>query len=84
MYECLSKKPSLIILDDPISSFDKNKKYAILEMLFRRDSDSCLKNKTVLMLTHDVEPIIDTVKALSIKFSNQTSASFLKLPVVKP
>ncbi|MGE5317481.1 MAG: AAA family ATPase [Chloroflexota bacterium] len=79
MYECLSKKPDLIILDDPISSFDKNKKYAILEMLFRRDADSCFKNKTVLMLTHDVEPIIDTVKALSHKFNNQTSASFLKL-----
>lgn len=79
MYECLSKKPDLIILDDPISSFDKNKKYAILEMLFRRDADSCFKNKTVLMLTHDVEPIIDTVKALSRKFNSQTSASFLKL-----
>ena len=79
MYECLSNKPDLIILDDPISSFDKNKKYAILEMLFRRATDACLKNKTVLMLTHDVEPIIDTVKALSHKFSNQTSASFLKL-----
>jgi energy-coupling factor transporter ATP-binding protein EcfA2 len=79
MYECLSKKPDLIILDDPISSFDKNKKYAILEMLFRRDENSCFKNKTVLMLTHDVEPIIDTVKALSHKFNNQTSASFLKL-----
>lgn len=79
MYECLSRKPDLIILDDPISSFDKNKKYAILEMLFRREADSCFKNKTVLMLTHDVEPIIDTVKALSHKFNNQTSASFLKL-----
>jgi len=79
MYECLSKNPDLIILDDPISSFDKNKKYAILEMLFRRDSASCLKNKTVLMLTHDVEPIIDTIKSLSGKFNNQTSASFLKL-----
>lgn len=79
MYECLSKKPDLIILDDPISSFDKNKKYAILEMLFRREADSCLKNRTVLMLTHDVEPIIDTIKSLSQKFSNQTSASFLKL-----
>lgn len=79
MYECLAKNPDLIILDDPISSFDKNKKYAILEMLFRRDAGSCLKNKTVLMLTHDVEPIIDTVKSLSKKFNNQTSASFLKL-----
>ncbi len=84
MYECLSenpelKKPELIVLDDPISSFDKNKKYAILEMLFRRNSNECLKGKTVLMLTHDVEPIIDTVKVLSSKFSNQTTASYLKL-----
>lgn len=79
MYECLAKKPDLIILDDPISSFDKNKKYAILEMLFRRDAISCLKNKTVLMFTHDVEPIIDTIKSLSHKFNNLTTASFLKL-----
>lgn len=79
MYECLSKKPDLIILDDPISSFDKNKKYAILEMLFRRDADSCLKSKTVLMLTHDVEPIIDTIRSLEKNFSNQTSSAFLKL-----
>lgn len=79
MYECLAKKPDLIILDDPISSFDKNKKYAILEMLFRRESDSCLKSKTVLMLTHDVEPIIDTIKSLSQKFQGITSASFLHL-----
>jgi wobble nucleotide-excising tRNase len=79
MYECLSKNPNLIVLDDPISSFDKNKKYAILEMLFRRGSAECLKNKTVLMLTHDVEPIIDMVKALSTKFANQTNASYLKL-----
>lgn len=79
MYECLAKKPDLIILDDPISSFDKNKKYAILEMLFRRDAETCLKGKTVLMLTHDVEPIIDTVKSVKKEFSNQVSASFLKL-----
>lgn len=79
MYECLSKKPDLIILDDPISSFDKNKKYAILEMLFRRDADSCLKGKTVLMLTHDVEPIIDTIRSLESQFGNQTSSAFLKL-----
>ena len=79
MYECLAKKPDLIILDDPISSFDKNKKYAILDMLFRREAGSCLKNKTVMMLTHDVEPIIDMVKSLSHIYNNLTSASFLKL-----
>ncbi|GHE72981.1 AAA family ATPase [Roseivirga thermotolerans] len=79
MYECLAKRPDIIILDDPISSFDKNKKYAILEMLFRRDSELCLKSKTVLMLTHDVEPIIDTVKSLSRNFQGITRASFLQL-----
>ncbi|MEZ6852099.1 hypothetical protein [Halodesulfovibrio aestuarii] len=78
MYECLAKKTDLIILDDPISSFDKNKKYAILQMLFRRDSEECLKSKTVLMLTHDIEPIIDTVKSLQ-EFNGQTTNSFLKL-----
>ncbi|OEE60785.1 AAA family ATPase [Enterovibrio norvegicus] len=78
MYECLSKKPDLIILDDPISSFDKNKKYAILEMLFRRKPENCLKSKTVLMLTHDVEPIIDTVKAVQKQFDSQVFASYLR------
>ncbi|MGR2769076.1 AAA family ATPase [Photobacterium ganghwense] len=78
MYECLAKKPDLIVLDDPISSFDKNKKYAILEMLFRRKSKECLQGDTVLMLTHDVEPIIDTVKAVSEQFNNTVRASFLK------
>jgi hypothetical protein len=79
MYECLAKKPDFIILDDPISSFDKNKKYAILEMLFRRDASHCLKGKTVLMLTHDVEPIIDTLKSVRGQFSNQVGAAFLRL-----
>lgn len=74
MYEALSKNPDLIILDDPISSFDKNKKYAIMHMLFR--GAKCLKNKTVLMLTHDLDPIIDTIKVLK-EFRNLTEAKFL-------
>ncbi len=78
MYECLAKNPDLIVLDDPISSFDKNKKYAILEMLFRRKPEDCLKGDTVLMLTHDVEPIIDTVKAISSQFNNQVKATYLQ------
>lgn len=75
MYECLTKQPDLIILDDPISSFDKNKKYAILEMLFR--GKQCLRDKTVLMLTHDIEPIIDMVKNLAHTFRPSPVASFL-------
>lgn len=78
MYECLARKPDLIVLDDPISSFDKNKKFAILEMLFRRDTGECLKNLTVLMLTHDVEPIIDTLKSVRQMFNNQVMASYLR------
>ncbi len=76
MYKALSESPDLIILDDPISSFDKNKKYAILQMLFREDES--FKNKTVLMLTHDFEPVIDSVKAMAHKFENQTNATFLE------
>lgn len=75
MYETLSKKSDLIVLDDPISSFDKNKKYAIMDMLFREDNS--FKGKTVLMLTHDIEPIIDSVKVLHKKFGNLTSACFI-------
>jgi ABC-type Mn2+/Zn2+ transport system ATPase subunit len=76
MYECLRRKPDLIILDDPVSSFDKNKKYALLETLFRRESE--LRGKTVLMLTHDLEPVIDMVYIRKGIFGSGTHAVFLK------
>lgn len=76
MYEALYKKPDLIVLDDPISSFDKSKKYAIMHMLFRGKSGECFLNKTVLMLTHDLDPVIDTVKVLK-EFNNLCEANFL-------
>lgn len=79
MHECLSKNPDIIILDDPISSFDKNKKFAIFEMLFLQEKSRCLKSKTVLMFTHDIEPIIDTIKSLNKLFQNLVAASFLNL-----
>ena len=76
MYECLSKEPDLIILDDPISSFDKNKKYAIMYRLFR--GEKSFKDKTVLMLTHDIEPIIDTIKIKRHIFQPVPKAYFLQ------
>jgi energy-coupling factor transporter ATP-binding protein EcfA2 len=76
MYECLSNNPDFIILDDPISSFDQNKKFAIIEMLFR--GKRSLRGKTVLMLTHDLEPIIDMIKNLPHTFDPIPKASFLK------
>ena len=60
LFDCLYDNPSLIILDDPVSSFDFNKKFAITYYLFNHDNS--LKNKTVLMLTHDLEPIINIIK----------------------
>jgi energy-coupling factor transporter ATP-binding protein EcfA2 len=75
MYECLTKNPDLIILDDPISSFDKNKKFAIIEMLFR--GKVCLKNNTVMMLTHDIEPVVDMMKTLASNFEPRPVAAFL-------
>ncbi|WP_454064918.1 AAA family ATPase [Candidatus Nitrospira salsa] len=75
MYESLSKSPDLIILDDPISSFDKNKKFAIVEMLFRRQNS--FKGKTVFMVTHDLEPIVDMLSTLRGIFQPLPCASFL-------
>ena len=78
MYQSLNEWFNFVILDDPISSFDKNKKFAILNMLFG-DSSENFRWKTVLMLTHDFEPIIDTIKnGLPKQLSNNKNAYFLK------
>jgi ABC-type multidrug transport system ATPase subunit len=78
MYDCLAKNPDLIILDDPISSFDKNKKFAIIERLFRNNKENeSFKKKTVLMLTHDIDPIIDMYKVLYSMIEPVPVASFL-------
>lgn len=60
MFEAISANPDLVILDDPITSFDKNKKFAIMKRLFDGKLPS-LKNKTVLLVTHDLQPVIDFV-----------------------
>ncbi len=77
MYEVLKNNPDLIILDDPISSFDKNKKFAIMEMLFR--GEKSFKNKTILMMTHDFEPIVDIIFHHSDIFNEvKPSANYLE------
>lgn len=63
MYDVLSKDSDLIILDDPISSFDSNKKFAIINRLFKTGSkETSLYQRTVLLLSHDFEPIIDYIQ----------------------
>lgn len=59
-YECMRKKPDLVILDDPISSFDGAKRFALLNMLFLGGiGEATLKGKTVLLLTHDYGTLFD-------------------------
>ncbi len=62
MHQVLRDKPDLAVLDDPVSSFDKTKKFAILHELFR--GKGSLRDSTVLMLTHDIEPAIDVTKSV--------------------
>ena len=77
MYYALSKNPNLIILDDPISSFDGNKKYAIIRLFCNKgDYEDSFYNKTVLMLTHDFEPIIDF--GINHKPTKETNMWYLK------
>lgn len=75
MYSSLKSNADLIILDDPVSSFDGNKKFAILNMLFM--GNTCLKNKTVLMFTHEFNSVIDAIYNMSSKLSVIPKASFL-------
>lgn len=76
MYQVFSENPDLVVLDDPISSFDKNKKFAILHELFQ--GKASLKGRTTLMLTHDIEPAIDVIKTTKDVFqASRPSASFL-------
>lgn len=57
LYQAIDSKYDLVVLDDPISSFDKNKKFAILHKLFK--GDLSLNNRTVLLATHDFDTVID-------------------------
>jgi len=60
MHHVLRERPDLVVLDDPVSSFDKTKKFAILHQLFH--GRNSIRNFTTLLLTHDIEPAIDVVR----------------------
>ena len=60
MHHVRRDKPDLVVLDDPVSSFDKTKKFAILHELFH--GRSSIRDYTCLLLTHDLEPAIDIVR----------------------
>jgi ABC-type dipeptide/oligopeptide/nickel transport system ATPase subunit len=75
MYEALKMNPDLIVLDDPISSFGGNKKFAIINMLFM--GEKSLKNRTVLLLTHEFSTVIDIIYNMPYNFSPAPKAKFL-------
>lgn len=75
MYQALADEADLIILDDPISSFDQTKKYAIFNHIFR--GGGSFQDKTVLMLSHDIEPIIDIYRVRGREFK-RSYCTFLK------
>lgn len=79
MFVAVEKRPDLIILDDPISSFDGLKKFSLLKMMFLSDSDKCFRNRLVLMLTHDLCPVIDALKVFYTDFSPVPNVSYLEL-----
>jgi hypothetical protein len=60
MHQVRRDAPDLVVLDDPVSSFDKTKKFAILHKLFH--GKQSLRGFTTLLLTHDIEPVIDIVR----------------------
>jgi len=74
MHQVLSEKPGLAVLDDPVSSFDKTKKFAILNELFR--GKASLRNTTVLMLTHDIEPAIDVIRSVKRLFQHPKPTAY--------
>lgn len=74
VHQVLSENPDIVILDDPISSFDKNKKFAILHQLFKGKAN--LKGRTTLMLTHDIEPAIDMIKSTAPVFEGAKPSAF--------
>ena len=74
MYSALKEEADLIVLDDPISSFDGNKKFAILDMLFKNKES--LLGKTVILLTHEFSTVIDSLKNIS-RLTGFVSTDFL-------
>jgi energy-coupling factor transporter ATP-binding protein EcfA2 len=60
MHQVRRDAPDLVVLDDPVSSFDKTKKFAIFHKLFH--GKHSLRGFTTLLLTHDIEPAIDIVR----------------------
>ena len=61
IFDAISENADLIVLDDPIAAFDNNKKFAVIRRMFDNQQEITFRDKTVLMLTHDLQPVIDYI-----------------------
>lgn len=57
---------SLIVLDDPVSSFDNNKRYAIYNYLFDK-KNNLLHGKTTILMTHDFQTVVNFAKSSNLQ-----------------
>ena len=71
LFSLEAAKYNFIILDDPVSSFDNNKKFAAVYYLFSKE-EAVLKDKTVMLLTHDFDLIIDFFYKNELKSLNKS------------
>lgn len=78
MHQARHERPDLVVLDDPVSSFDKTKKFAIFHKLFT-GGDS-IRDMTTLFLTHDIEPVIDMICTGTSRYftAAEPAATFLR------
>lgn len=80
MYEAIKENPDLIILDDPVTSFDNSKKFAVISRMFK-NKENGFSERTVLMFTHDMQPVIDYVHNQILKKNHgntKVNAAFLE------
>lgn len=81
MFDAVNENADLIVLDDPISSFDANKKFAVVRRMFDNQQEVTFRDKTVLMLTHDLQPVIDYIHGGFFKrygLTTRVSAEYLE------
>ncbi len=81
MFDAVNENADLIVLDDPISAFDSNKKFAVIRRMFDNQQEVTFRDRTVLMLTHDLQPIIDYIHGGFFKrygLTTRVSAEYLE------
>lgn len=78
-FQAEHENADFIILDDPISSFDGNKKFAIIHLLFMKNGRRKCKfsNKTILFLTHDFGSVIDMQYSIRRALSCDVQSAYL-------